>query len=261
MRFTWALMRLVRLDSSILGFLTLFVPLLSRTRDAHESANRALPLLFIWFCAFVANDLDDQDRDGINHPARPLPKGDLTPEVAVAVYFCSLALSLLTIKQHVPEEQAFWYYGILAAFISYHYVVEHLPALKSVYVAGAIAAPIVLLTRFFPAEPKFVVVAGATFCLVLGRELCMDLLDRAGDRESTITRLPAAAVGAAAFGTQLLGVLQLLWIPTSAIDWSIVITMAAATAISCLCWFGWSRQRIAIRIMKGQLLLGLVLLR
>lgn len=260
MRVAWAFLRLVRADSSILGFLTLFVPLFARTRDFWESVERALPLLFMWICAFVANDLDDKERDEVNHPDRPLPQGQLSPTFAASTYFVSLALALLTVKEYVQSDHVVWYYSVLVCFISYHYVVEYLPALKPAYVAAAIAAPIAILARFYPSEPRFLLVGQAAFCFALGRELCMDLLDRRGDNRSILTNLPAQGVAGVAFGIQALGSAQLVNVARSSFDWFILVLLLISTAAAVLCWFNLRNQRAAIRVMKAQLVLGLFLL-
>src|ERR1041385_7266855 len=187
LRLMWVFARLVRLDSSLLGFLTLFLPLWARTRQIQQSAQRAVPFLFIWICTFVANDLDDKDRDEINHPARPLPRGEITPGIAACLYFGALAAALITIKEFTTFDQAVWYYSILAIFISYHYVVEHVAVLKAPYVAAGIAAPILVIAQFFPGDTRLSLVAPAAFCFALCRELCMDVLDRSGDRQSALS--------------------------------------------------------------------------
>jgi geranylgeranylglycerol-phosphate geranylgeranyltransferase len=259
-RIAWAFLRLIRLDSSILGFLTLFVPLWSRTGHFQESARLALPLLFAWICAFVGNDLDDKDRDEINHPQRPIPTGTISPAVAAGIYFTSLAFAMLTTKEYVPGQQAFWYYGVLALFISYHYIVEHIPILKPSYVSGAITAPIVMLTRFFPHEAHLVPIATAAFCFALGRELCMDVLDRLGDTESLLTRVHPRVVAAAAFGIQMVGLIQLVAMSETIRDWLVVAALAVALVIAAHLWFGLQDRRTAIRVMKVQLAMGLILL-
>src|SRR5258708_12507403 len=92
----------MRLDSSVLGFLAIFFPLLVRTNDFTLSFRRAIPLLFICICTFTANDLDDVERDRVNHPDRPLPAGHLNPSFAVVLYFSSLQAPLFSPNHSSP---------------------------------------------------------------------------------------------------------------------------------------------------------------
>src|SRR6266481_2021310 len=107
-----------------MGFLCLFIPIYVRTKDLAVSLGRAIPLLFICMCTFIANDLDDLERDQTNHPDRPLPARHLNPTVAAGLYFICLALSLFFTRHFADQRTAFWYYVLLTLSISYGYVVE-----------------------------------------------------------------------------------------------------------------------------------------
>lgn len=74
-----AILRLTQVDSSMLSFLAIFLPLSVRTKDLGLSFSRAIPLLFTGMCTFIANDLNDIEKDRVNHPERPLPVRHLTP--------------------------------------------------------------------------------------------------------------------------------------------------------------------------------------
>src|SRR5436190_1089983 len=92
-----AALRLLRLDSSFLAYLAVLLSCWSRTGDLRGSSTKALPLLFASMAAFVANDVDDRERDEINHPRRPLPNGRLSPTFAVVMFFGCLGTALLLI--------------------------------------------------------------------------------------------------------------------------------------------------------------------
>lgn len=175
MQRVWALLQISRIDSAIIGSLGIFVPNYFRTRDASLSLGRAVPVLFICMCAFIANDLDDLERDKVNHPKRPLPTGRLTTTVAAGSYFICLGVSLLTIRHFIDPRTAFWYYALMAMCISYTYVVEWIPLLKAPYVAAAISLPVVIVVGCFPQEKRLYLVATSAFFLGLARELCMDI--------------------------------------------------------------------------------------
>ena len=114
-----AILRLTRLDSSLLAFLAIFLPFLVRTKNLSISFGKAIPLLFIFVCTFIANDLDDVERDKVNHPDRPLPAGHLTPALATVLYFTSLASALFSTRYYVPPGIAFLYYALISLTISY----------------------------------------------------------------------------------------------------------------------------------------------
>ena len=96
-----AMLRLTRLGTSLIGFVGVFLPLLARTNQVWTSLGRASPLLFTCICTFIANDLDDVERDRVNHPERPLPAGELSRAVAGILYFTS-ALPVPPLTRSLP---------------------------------------------------------------------------------------------------------------------------------------------------------------
>lgn len=254
------LAKLVRLDSSLLAALALFVPLLARTKDVAIGAKRALPILLIGMCTFIANDLDDIEKDRTNHPGRPLPAGHVSPATACAFYFGCLTLALLAIKWLVEPGVAFWYYGLLTLSISYSYVVDFSPGLKTPYVALALSVPVFIAARFFPDDYGLFRVAAAVFLFTLGRELCMDLADRAGDAPSFMHRIPAKHITGIALSCQLIGLACLLPQAHSALDLGVIATMASLVTLTAYYWFRLQRHASAIGLMKLQLLIGLYFL-
>jgi geranylgeranylglycerol-phosphate geranylgeranyltransferase len=255
-----AMLQLMRIDSSILGFLSLFVPIYARTLDLKGSLERAIPLLFICICTFIANDLDDLERDKINHPQRPLPARHLTPALATAVYFISLALALFLTRSFVGQRVALWYYALMALSISYRFVVEHLPSAKAFYVALVISVPLLIIALSYPNEGRLYIVAIAGFSFALGRELCMDIDDRKGDVVSLIHRVDPTTVAAAAFVSQGLGVTMLLSQVRRLPDVFPASVMVLVLVTSGISWFNLNNHKIARRIMKLQLAIGLYFL-
>ena len=209
MQLARSLLKLTRLDSSMLIALTVFIPLFVRTKDLGLSLSKAIPLLFISICTFIANDLDDIEKDLINHPERPLPSGHIKPSLAAVLYFFCLASALFTARIYVQANMAFWYYLLLSLSISYGYVVDCFPGFKSIYVAGAISVPVLIVAASYPSEGKLYLVAGAVFFFVLGRELCMDFVDRDGDAASFMHKLSARSISLMAFSSQTTGLLLL----------------------------------------------------
>lgn len=257
MRIVTSLLQLARPYSTLLAFLSVLVPVFVRTSDIALSVERALPLLFISICTFVSNDLDDIDKDRINHPERPLPRGHILPSCVATFYFFSLALALLTTRYFIPVPAAFLYYLLLILCISYHYVVDYLPAAKAAYVAAASCLPLLILAAFYPAETALYIVAVAEFAFMLGREICKDILDRDGDPDSILHRIPAARMAAGAFAMQSVALIlltPLLLTPYRVLEFA---GMTLLLACSYVLWFRADRRRTATAVMKANIFLGL----
>jgi geranylgeranylglycerol-phosphate geranylgeranyltransferase len=255
-----AILQLARVDSSILAFLSLFIPIYARTHDLTVSIERAIPLLFICMCTFIANDLDDLERDQINHPERPLPKRRLSLTVAALLFFICLALALFLTKRYVDERIAFWYYGLATVSISYGYVVEWLPSIKAPYVAVAISVPVLIVAASYPAEHHLYVVAVAGFMLALGRELCMDIADRAGDVRSAMHRIPESRLAVTAFISQTIGWALLVLQIRRTLDLLAAVFLAIVLLIAGIWWFRAKKYKMARRLMKLTFLVGMYFL-
>jgi geranylgeranylglycerol-phosphate geranylgeranyltransferase len=255
-----AILHLTRLDTCLLGFLATFIPLLVRTNDLALSFVRAIPLLFICICTFIANALDDVERDLVNHPERPLPARDLTPTFAAVLYFTSLALALFLTSYYVAPDIAFLYYALVTLSISYSYIVDYLPILKVPYVAAAISVPVLIVAAWYPDESKIYVVAGSVFLFALGRETCMDINDRAGDKISFMHRFRPRPLAVAAFSLQTLGLLLLATQVSKLREIVDLLVMTSMLALAGIYWFKFAKYKRAIILMKIQFLLGLLFL-
>lgn len=255
-----AILRLTRVDSSLLSFLAIFLPLLVRTKDLGLSLSRAIPLLFIGMCTFIANDLDDIEKDRVNHPERPLPARHLTPTVAVVLYFTFLAAALFSTRHFVAPDIAFLYYALIALSISYGYIVDYVPSFKSPYVATASSIPILIVATSYPGETRLYAVAATVFFLTIGREMCMDIKDRAGDAMSFMHRFRAPTLAVVAFSLQTIG---LLLLATQIHNPGEVVNLLAMTfllVLSGVYWFKFVSYRWAIILMKLPFFIGLYFL-
>lgn len=256
-----AALELVRPSSTLLAFVAILVPIFSRTGDLTASLKRSIPLLLASACTFLINDLDDMEKDSINHPQRPLPSGRVTPSVVTSLYFMCLAGALITTRMWVQRSHvAFLYYAGLTIAISYSYIVEYLPALKAPYVAAASMLPVLILTEYFPDEPGLYRIAAAVFLSVLGRELCKDILDRKGDPASLLHRINEHDLAIIAFVSQAAAVLLVSIRLKSAADVADVTLMSAALATAALCWFRLGKYQTATTWMKTVVLFGLFFL-
>ena len=255
-----AILRLTRIDTSLLACLAIFLPTLARTKNVATSTGKALPLLFICMCTFVANDLDDLEKDQINHPDRPLPARQLTVEIAAVLYFLILAAALFSTRHFVTQGIAFWYYGLMTLSISYGYVVECLPSFKTVYVAIASSIPVLIVATTYPDEPQLRIAAGCVFLFILGREICGDILDRDGDAESFLHRFRPPRLALFAFLVEIFGLILLVTLIRHKGDVLVVVAIALLLAVSGVYWFRLGRGRLATYLMKIQLFVGLYFL-
>lgn len=255
-----AILRLTRPDSCLLAFLAIFIPLLVRSNNLALSLGKAIPLLFICVCTFIANDLDDVERDRVNHPERPLPARQLTPTVAVVLYFTSLASALFSTRHFVEPRIAFWYYALITLSISYGYIVECLPSLKAPYVALASSVPVLIVAALYPNEGRLRIVAGSVFLLTIGRETCMNIKDRAGDVISVMHTFRPRTLAVAAFSLQTMALILLAIQTRKPGDIIDLLAMTILLALSSVYWFKFASYKLAIILMKLQFFVGLYFL-
>lgn len=255
-----AILRLTRLDSSLLAALAIFLPMFVRSKNLELSLGKAIPLLFIGMCTFIANDLDDLEKDRVNHPDRPLPARHLTPEVAAVLYFISLGAALFSTRHFVAPYIAFWYYGLMTLSISYGYIIDWLPSVKTPYVAAASSVPVLILATSYPNESRLLVVAATVFLFTLAREICGDVLDRAGDAIAYMHRFRPKSLAVVSYSLQLIGLLLLAMQIRKLGDLIDLIAMTSLLALSSVCWFKLARYRRATFLMKIQFFVGLYFL-
>jgi geranylgeranylglycerol-phosphate geranylgeranyltransferase len=256
-----AVLQMARPYSSLLTFLSILVPVWARTDDLSLSLREAAPLLFVSICTFLINDLDDIEKDKINHPERPLPSGYVSPVFVAILYYTCLALALFTTRFCIDSSSAaFLYYLLLTMCISYGYVVEYLPGVKALYVAAASSIPVLILVAYFPNDIKLYRVAVALFSFMLGRELCKDLLDRPGDPISFLHNIEPQRIATFAFAAQGAGLILLSLRIVARFAIVDLLLMIALLVLSYLCWFTFGRQRSATALMKVVIFLGLYFL-
>ncbi len=224
------------------------------------SFHAAIPLLFISICTFIANDLDDVEKDKVNHPDRPLPAGHFSPAFATILYFTSLALALFLTRYYASTGVEFIYYGAIALAISYNYIVEYLPLFKAPYVAVAAGVPILIVAASYPQEAKLYVVAGSVVLLTLGREMCMDIRDRAGDKVSFLHGFHPTSLAGFAFFLQMTGTISLVFLINKVIDIIDLLVMIFLLVLAAICWFKFESYKLSLILMKIELFVGLYFL-
>jgi 4-hydroxybenzoate polyprenyltransferase len=248
--------RLTRLDASLLFFGSVFVPLLARTTNLTYSLKASLPVLFVFFCIYLIDHVEDFSGDLINHPDRPLPSGQITVPAAVLAYFLFLFTALISTHLYAPS-RSYLYYALLILGINYNQVAEHLPNIKSVYVALVSVLPLLILQGSLPKVAGLSPAICAMFLFTLGKELCMDFRDRKGDPESFVHQMPSTSLGYIAFSLQLMSLLLLVRLTETLADAFALAALASLFVPSIRLWFFVENYRKTITIMKVQLLGGL----
>jgi hypothetical protein len=251
---------LARPSNSLLVFLSVFIPLLAKTKNLNISFSKAVPLLFISMCTFIANDVDDVERDQVNHPERALASGRIALPFAASLYFVCLAVALFTTRSYIVTNASFWYYLLLILAISYRYVVVFFAGFKALYVAGAVSIPVLIVATYSSRITRFYFVAASAFCLALGRELCMDLTDRLGDTVSFMHRLDPKLIALIAFSIQVVALLLLTTQVKTVYGGVVLLSMSALLAVSGLYWFKLTEREKAIAFMKILMFVGLYFL-
>src|SRR4051812_22509263 len=93
----WTFMRLSRMATCTFAFLVVFASYYAFSANFLESVQLAAPLLPIAMATFILNDINDFERDQINHPDRPLPSRSIAIQTAAAIYIFLFGLSIVLV--------------------------------------------------------------------------------------------------------------------------------------------------------------------
>lgn len=139
--------------------------------------------------SMVVNDIWDIDADLINHPTRPLARGDISKKEAAGFAAILSALYIYLGVNFIPKAAApIW---ILSFVIIHAYtpILKRIFLIKNLSCAIVVAAtvPFVALSSGSALSPYFthVVFIGSMY-----KELLMDIMDRRGDELSGINTIP-----------------------------------------------------------------------
>lgn len=250
--------RMSRLPSCAVAFLTIALPTYVHSNNLLFSLAAALPIVAICLCTFILNDLNDVDRDQINHPERALPSGAISTRFALGMYAVSLGGALLTVKAFIPVAAQFWYLALFLISINYNTTVDYAPKLKNIHVAVAnlLLLIIVYTITGAPVRP-FVILALALF--VTGREMLMDSCDTAGDG-ATLARLWPRGIVYGAFALQWVSVLLLLAVSRQSLEAIAAAAIASMLMGTCAAWRSSGLRRGLLQIMKIQMACGIIFL-
>ncbi len=174
----FAIAKLIRIEKSISNSLSIFFPLIYITRNISFSLNYSIPIFFMFAAAFVINDINDLEKDKINHSNRALPKNDISINMAIILYYFFLAGALLSIKLTVPFNYVFIYLLYIVLITNYDYLNMGYPYLKNLYVVLVFSIHFAILYLIIPIN-IFILIG--LVINILCKEIYMDIRDIKGD--------------------------------------------------------------------------------
>lgn len=251
-----AVLRLVRLDTILITFLGVFIPVLLKTNKFLFSLAHAAPILTCSACTFILNDIHDVEKDRVNHPRRPLVLNQLSIVLASSLYLIFLIFSILLITNIVSADVVFIYFVFLIAMINYDFIVKYHPKLKNVYVAFSSILPVVILWSICRDMKPYWEVASSLCIYIFCREFLMDFLDREGDGDTLVKCISEKFVCSIAFIGQFFACFALYFIAEN--GWLNIISAIVMSVyiISFLLWqFGCFKKSICF--MKINLFFGI----
>jgi len=211
-------------------------------------------------CMFILNDINDIERDRINHPKRPLPVGSITVETAAVVYLTLFSVSHALVWVLIETSVHYIYLlGFLLA-INYNTVVDYLPRMKNVYVALTSLVPVIIVNTAASARLIPISIAVALFLFVFGREILMDLQDSSGDGLTLAKALPARTATTVAFVLQGVAILMLGFHLSNPIRIVSLALIFLLYLVILLRWGENASRQLLINLMKLELLASLAFL-
>lgn len=251
--------RLSRAEGALLAFALILVPYIINVGGFWPAIWLALPIIPIAMCTFILNDINDIERDSINHPHRPLPSGLLSIRVAALIYLILFIASLVLVRTMIGERVQYIYLlGFLIA-INYATIVNHIPVLKNAYVAFACLIPFEIVNTAADRAVVPLAFMAGVFLFMLGREMLMDIRDTSGDGPTLVKMLPVTMAPVVAFALQLAGIVALATLATNLIRLSTLLPIIVLWLVTIAVWHA-EHQRAAINLMKIQMVLAIGLL-
>jgi len=253
-------LKLSRASTCALAFALVFLPYYFHTRELWPSVALAIPIFSIAMCMFILNDINDIERDRINHPGRPIPAGAITVETAAIVYLMLFGVSLALVRVLIETSAHYVYLlGFLLA-INYNTIVNNVPKLKTPYVAFTATIPVFIVNTAAGGAVIPISLAAAIFLFVLGREILMDLQDSPGDGLTLAKSFSIRAACIVAFALQAVAMLALglhLSNPVRLISLALILLMFVFVLVR---WKVAASRPFLINLMKLQLVAALVFL-
>ncbi|MCW8931799.1 MAG: UbiA family prenyltransferase [Gammaproteobacteria bacterium] len=250
--------KLSRIDTCIILFGTIFVPLYSHGIEIITALKFSIPFITICTCTFILNDINDCEKDKINHPERTLPAQRITVPLAIIFYFISLFLSLILLKVFIPLNFVFLYFIFFILLINYDYFVLVFPYLKNFYVSISSVIPIIILSYISPGDYGYSYVITSFFFFILGREIFMDINDQEGDGKTLIKIIGLERAPYIAIFSQLLGIVVLVFAVKDIVDVLSLLLLLFSSLYIYYKWFKYIQYRSKLFFfMKIQMLIGI----
>jgi geranylgeranylglycerol-phosphate geranylgeranyltransferase len=251
------LLRLSRTATSALAFAMVFLPYYARTRDLWASITLATPIFTIAMCMFILNDINDVERDRINHPRRPLATGSISVRTAGIVYLLLFGTSLILVRILIERGVHFIYLAGFLLAINYNTVVNNLPKLKNPYVALTATVPVFIVNSALGTQAIPSSAAISIFLFIFGREMLMDVHDAPGDGETLAKSLTTGRAAVIAFILQAMALVVLGLHLTSSLR---VVSLGLILLMFTYILARWKRPQkrlLLIHLMKVQLVAAL----
>lgn len=149
--------------------------------------------------ANAINDYFDVEIDRVNRPDRPLPRGAVTPRVAVIVWLTLSAVGIsLNLFLHSPAPEIAG--AAVAGLFAYSAIFKRTMLLGNLLVAGMTALAFIYGAIVAGNPEQALFPALFAFLLNLGREILKDIEDMRGDRAGNAGTLPIKKGVPAALG-------------------------------------------------------------
>lgn len=148
---------------------------------------------FLVSALYAFDDIADIDEDKVNHPYRPIPSGQITPNQALAAAWLFLILSL-----YLSRWVSAWAFLIPLILLPLVSIPRLFHNLESHWLGRSISIFFLILSSFllgyltYPTSSNRVLILGFAFSFLhLWTRVIQDLVDLEGDKSGNLKTLPA----------------------------------------------------------------------
>lgn len=190
----WYVIKLSRPLNGFIAFCVVHVVWLMVSKGElyhHNVLLGALAVVLVGSAANVINDILDIEIDKINRPARILPSGKMSPQMAFKVYFSFLALAVLC--GLVIETYLLPLFLIIFSIVILHIYSVYLkkqPIIGNIVVAGILGLSFIFAGSLLGHWDAGIWPGITAFCFMMGREIVKDIQDIPGDSKLNAMTLP-----------------------------------------------------------------------
>ena len=134
----------------------------------------------------VINDIKDAKSDKINHPQRPIPKGDISP-VQAFIFAVLLAVFSLIAGKAVSFYHFFGVCAPLILLLLYTLFLKGIPLIGNIVISILVSYSLLFGGLNSPELHTLYLPAVLAFLLNLAREIVKDIQDKEGDMKSGVS--------------------------------------------------------------------------